>query len=72
MKLTYCAISGEDKKSCIVGMVVVVAVPKKQVDMLLSVLPCLDAVCCTLPVQLKRFGGESFKLSPMCCSSTPL
>ena len=30
--------------------------------MLLSVLPCPDAVCYTLPVQLERVGGESFKL----------
>ena len=36
---------------------------KKQVDMLLRVLPCSAAVCYALPVQLKGVGGEGFKLS---------
>ena len=42
---------------------VVTTVSKKQVDMLLRVLPCSAAVCYALPVQLKGVGGEGFKLS---------
>ena len=44
---------------------VVVTVSKKQVDMLLRVLPCSAAVCYALPVQLKWVGGEGkgFKVS---------
>ena len=42
---------------------VVVTVSKKQVDMLLRLLPCSAAVCYALPVQLKWVGGEGFKLS---------
>ena len=54
---------GQEKLQSGLGdLVVVAAVSKKQVDMLLSVLPCPDAVCYTLPVQLERVGGESFKL----------
>ena len=41
----------------------VVTVSKKQVDMLLRVLPGSAAVCYALPVQLKGVGGEGFKLS---------
>ena len=40
-----------------------VTVSKKQVHMLLTVLPCSAAVCIALPVQLERVGGEGFKLS---------
>ena len=42
---------GQEKLQSGLGdLVVVAAVSKKQVDMLLSVLPCPDAVCYTLPV----------------------
>ncbi len=40
-----------------------VTVPKKQVHMLLTVLPCSAAVCYALSVQLEWVGGEGFKLS---------
>ena len=42
---------------------IVVAVSKKQVDMLLRVLPCSAAVCYAFSVQLEGVGGEGFELS---------
>ena len=41
----------------------ILAVSKKQVDMLLRVLPCSVAVCYAFSVQLEGVGGEGFELS---------
>ena len=55
---------GQEKlQSGLRDLLILVTVSKKQVHMLLTVLPCSAAVCIALPVQLEGVGGEGFKLS---------